>query len=104
MSAGWTSAGRTRDAFRAGGEIWFYDVFAVRAGMLGTELQEVSSEAIPQLRGPVIASNLTLQDDAYNATHAIVVDKNASTGPLIRCYDKDGNADNCTVDAIIQGY
>lgn len=37
VSAGWTSSGRTRDAFRVGGEIWFYDVFAVRAGILGTE-------------------------------------------------------------------
>jgi hypothetical protein len=37
ISGGWTSAGRNRDAFRAGGEIWFYDVFAVRAGVLGTE-------------------------------------------------------------------
>lgn len=37
VSAGWTSDGRSRDAWRAGGEIWFYDVFAVRAGVLGTE-------------------------------------------------------------------
>ncbi len=33
------------------------------AGMLDSELQEIPSEAVPQLRGPVIASNLTLQDD-----------------------------------------
>jgi hypothetical protein len=37
ISGGWTSDGRSRDAWRAGGEIWFYDVFAVRAGVLGTE-------------------------------------------------------------------
>ena len=38
LSGGWTSAGRSRDAFRIGGEIWFYDVFAVRVGVFGTEL------------------------------------------------------------------
>ena len=37
ISAGWTSDGRNRDAWRMGGEIWFYDVFAVRAGVFGTE-------------------------------------------------------------------
>ena len=33
------------------------------AGMLDSELQEVPDEAVAPLRGPVIASNLTLQDD-----------------------------------------
>jgi len=37
LSGGWTSEGRSRDALRVGGEIWFYDVFAVRAGVYGTE-------------------------------------------------------------------
>ncbi|MFQ5599296.1 MAG: conjugal transfer protein TraF [Candidatus Krumholzibacteriia bacterium] len=37
VSGGWTSDGRSRDAWRLGGEIWFYDVFAVRLGVLGTE-------------------------------------------------------------------
>jgi hypothetical protein len=37
ISGSWTSAGRDRDSYHIGGEIWFYDVFAVRAGVLGTE-------------------------------------------------------------------
>lgn len=38
VSIGWSSAERARDAWRAGGEIWFYDAFAIRAGILGAEL------------------------------------------------------------------
>lgn len=37
VAVDWTSAGGGRGRLRAGGEIWFYDVFAVRVGVLDTE-------------------------------------------------------------------
>lgn len=47
--------------------------------------------------------NLTLQDDGGSAVYAIVSDKSTS-GPMIKCYDKNGNAAAGTVDAFVQGY
>jgi len=37
VSLGWSSDVRQRDRWHVGGEIWFYDVFAVRAGIWATE-------------------------------------------------------------------
>jgi hypothetical protein len=37
VAVDWTSMGGGRGRLRAGGEIWFYDVFAVRVGVLDSE-------------------------------------------------------------------
>jgi hypothetical protein len=47
---------------------------------------------------------LTLQADAGTAVLARVEDKDAASGPLVKCYNSSGTAVDGTVDAIIQGY
>jgi hypothetical protein len=48
--------------------------------------------------------NLTLQDDGGTAATVKVMDKNATTGPLIQGYDSSDSATGCNVDATIIGY
>lgn len=50
------------------------------------------------------AVHLTLQDNASSAVTARVMDKNASLGPLVKCFDVVNAATTGQVDAIIQGF
>ena len=50
------------------------------------------------------AVNLQLLAGTSAAFTAIVADKNAIDGPLVKCFDVSGNPISGTVDAVIQGY
>jgi hypothetical protein len=52
----------------------------------------------------ILRVNMDLQDDLGNALTIKVIDKNPTLGPLIKCYDKDGNAVTGTADITLQGY
>ena len=49
------------------------------------------------------AVNLTLQDVATGARNAIVFDKDAALGPLVKAYDSSNTLVDASVDAIVQG-
>lgn len=51
----------------------------------------------------ILNVNLTVQDDGGSARTARVMDKSTS-GPLVKCFDINGNATAGKVDATIQGY
>ncbi|KAF1043069.1 MAG: hypothetical protein GAK35_02389 [Herbaspirillum frisingense] len=48
--------------------------------------------------------SLTLQDDGGTAVTAKYLDKSATLGPLVKCYNRDGAAVTGKLDARIQGY
>jgi hypothetical protein len=47
---------------------------------------------------------VTLNQDAGSAVLAKLMDKNASLGPLIQCFDASGISVSGTVDAEVRGY
>jgi hypothetical protein len=69
---------------------------AISAG--GTRLAITNTYTVIKL---VIAS---IQDDAGSAVYAKVMDKDATNGPLIKCFDTSGTAVAGTVDARVVGY
>lgn len=48
--------------------------------------------------------SLTVQEDGGSAITAKAIDKNPTTGPLVKCFDAAGVAVAGTVDATVQGY
>ncbi|BAQ18295.1 host specificity factor TipJ family phage tail protein [Methyloceanibacter caenitepidi] len=52
----------------------------------------------------ILNISLTLQDDGGDAVSAKFIDKDASAGPLIKCFDADNLAVTGNVDATVQGY
>jgi len=52
----------------------------------------------------VKAVSVTLQDDAGSAVTAKVIDRDATLGPLVECYDSSGSLTSGTIDATVQGY
>ena len=48
--------------------------------------------------------NMTLQDDGGDAESLVIVDKDASLGPLINARDADQALTAATIDARVQGY
>ena len=72
-----------------------FDDVAIGAG--GTRL------SIEKTYASIHNVNLTLQDDGGAAVIARVMDKNATSGPLIQCFDSSDVAVAGTVDATVQG-
>jgi hypothetical protein len=77
-------------------------------------LEAINDIAIPAggMRLPVTQEyirikniSITLQDtDELTATTVRIVDKNPTSGPLVRPYDKDNNPTDALIDVTIQGY
>lgn len=52
----------------------------------------------------ILNISLTLQDDGGDAVSAKYIDKDASLGPLVKCFDTDNLAVTGNIDATVQGY
>lgn len=52
----------------------------------------------------IVVVNLTLQDTATGASTIKIIDKNATTGPLVQAFNDAGTAVDATIDALIQGF
>jgi len=52
----------------------------------------------------IVTVNLTLQDDGGTAETARVIDKDETSGPLVKAYDSSGAETGATIDAIVQGF
>lgn len=76
-----------------------------------TETLSAVSVSITGTRLPIAKSyfnikvvNVSLLAGSSNAFIARVIDKSATLGPLVKCYDSSNNPIAGTIDAIVQGY
>ena len=73
---------------------------------VGDVLIESAGRRLPlaQEYHALAAVNLTLQGPGDEAVTARAIDKNPQLGPLVRCYNAEGEPVSGIVDAVIQGY